>query len=241
MRKPRETIDTYRLPADVSPVITSIVYQQRDKLRASVFVGGQFAFGINVATIEQFRLRKGDEVTTDLLEKLRIFDDGISAKRIASRYLNARRRSERDVVTKLRGEGYSDEIITPIVASMKEYGLIDDESFARSFVHDKLLSKSASRRELEASLMKKGIAKHTIAVVLQDVADDGTELDRARAAAAKKWESLVRRESDSRKRKQKLYAFLASRGFAGSLIKQVVQTLSTETDQNDEDEYGADN
>lgn len=237
MRKPRETIASYRLPADGSPVISSITYQVRDKLRASVFVGGQFAFGINVATIEQFRLRKGDELTAALLEKLRVFDDSVSAKRVASKYLNARRRSERDVVTKLKGEGFDDEAIGPVIATMKEYGLIDDEAYARAFIHDKLLTKSASRRELESLLMKKGIAKQTMAVVLADVTDNGTEEQHAREAATKKWESLVRREPDSRKRKQKLYAFLASRGFGGTTIKTIVSELTSTDEATEEDVY----
>lgn len=232
MRKPRETIGTYRPSHDVSPLISSISYQQRDKLRASVFVAGEFAFGINVATIENFRLRKGDELTNALLEELRTFDDAVSAKRIASKYLNSRRRSEKEVVTKLKGEGFDPEIIEPVIAGLRNYGLINDEEFARAFIHDKLISKASSRRELEMLLSKKGIAKPLIQSILSDMTEVGDEEDRAMKAAQKKWDSLLRREPDARKRNQKLYAFLGSRGFSGSIIKRIVTKLSSsDTDE----------
>jgi regulatory protein len=233
--KPRETIGSYRLPTDASPVITSITYQQRDKLRASVFVGNVFAFGINVATIEQFRLRKGDELTESLLEQLRQFDERISAKRTATKYLNSRRRSEHEVTVKLRGEGYEPEVIEEITSGLKSYGLINDLEFARALIHDKLISKSSSRRELQMLLAKKGIAKDMTAEILADVTEVGDEDERAMKAAEKKWATLVRREPDARKRKQKLYAFLGSRGFGGATIKKIVLTL--EGNANDEEEH----
>lgn len=237
MRKPRETIGTYRPGQDVTPVISAISYQQRDKLRASVFVGGDFAFGINVATIEQFRLRKGDELTSILLETLKAFDDGISAKRIASKFLNSRRRSEREVITKLKGAGFEDDTIQPVIIGLRDYGLIDDEAFARAFIHDKLISKASSRRELEMLLSKKGIAKQLIQTILSDLTEVGDEEERAMKAAQKKWDSLLRRESDVRKRNQKLYAFLGSRGFSGSTIKQIITKLSNNsTDESDFEE-----
>lgn len=226
VRKPRETIGTYRLPTDASPVITAITYQQRDKLRASVFVGNAFAFGINVATIEQFRLRKGDELTESIIENLRQFDERVSAKRTATKFLNTRRRSEHEIAAKLKGEGYEPEVIEEVTSGLKNYGLINDEEFARAFIHDKLISKASSRREMEMLLSKKGIKKPVIAAVLADVTEVGDEDDRAMQAAEKKWATLVRREPDVRKRKQKLYTFLGSRGFNGSTIKKVVTKLS---------------
>ncbi|HET9135021.1 MAG TPA: RecX family transcriptional regulator [Candidatus Kapabacteria bacterium] len=222
--KPNDRIGSYKLPVDTAAIISSIVYQKKDKLRASVFVAGEFAFGINVASVEQFRLRKGDELTASLLEELSSVDDRISAKRTASKFLNARRRSEKEVVQKLKGEGFAEEIITEVTTSLITAGLINDEELAQAFIHDKLLTKAASKRELENLLYKKGISKTTIATVLADQESDETEL--ARKAAEKKWPTILRKESDPRKRSQKLYAFLASRGFDQRTIKETVGKMS---------------
>jgi regulatory protein len=82
-------------------------------------------------------------------------------------------------------------------------------------------------------LRKKGIAKEIISDALQEVGGDETEEDRAYKVAEKKWQQLERRESDIKKRKQKLIAFLMSRSFSFDVIKKVVNKLST----NVEEEY----
>ena len=51
MRKAKEaSISQYRLKTDEAQVITAITYQKRDKLRASVFIAGEFAFGVRALT-----------------------------------------------------------------------------------------------------------------------------------------------------------------------------------------------
>jgi regulatory protein len=222
--KHNDRIGSYKLPLDTAAIISSIAYQKKDKLRASVFVGGEFAFGINVVSIEQFRLRKGDELTTSLLEELSSVDDRISAKRTASKFLNTRRRSEKEVAQKLKGEGFDEEIIAEVTTALISAGLINDEELAEAFIHDKLLTKAASKRELENLLYKKGISKTTITAVLSGQEGDESEL--ARKAAEKKWPTILRKESDPRKRSQKLYAFLASRGFDQKTIKVTVGKIS---------------
>ncbi|HYM20687.1 MAG TPA: RecX family transcriptional regulator [Candidatus Kapabacteria bacterium] len=233
--KRNDRIGSYKLPVDSPRIITSIAYQKRDKLRASVSIDDAFAFGINIATIERFRLRKGDELTSVLFDSIREFDDKASAKRIASKYLNTRRRSEREVASKLRGEGFDDTVVAETTQSLKEYGLINDEELAQAFIHDKLLTKAVSKRELEQYLRKKGIAKETIVEALKKISNPGDEEEHAKQAAEKKWSSLVRRETDPKKRKQKLYAFLASRGFEGSTIKKIVAQLSGKDEESFEE------
>ena len=211
-------------------VITSIAYQKRDKQRASLFVDGEFAVGINVSTIENFRLRKGDEMTSILAEKLADFDNRVSARRIATKFINTRRRSEREVAQKLKGYDFDKEIIEEVTTSLKAIGLIDDLAFARSFIHDKLIGKPHSAKRLELDLKKKGIAKDVTAEALKEVAGDESEEDRAYKTAEKKWQQLERRETDIKKRKQKLFTFLASRGFAFDVIRIVITKLSTDND-----------
>ena len=232
MRKSKEaSISQYRLKVDEASIITAITYQKRDKLRASVFIAGEFAFGVNVATIEKFRFRKGDELDVILFEKLREFDSRVSAKRIATKFLNTRRRTEKEVRDKLRLEKFEEEIIDEVTSNVKSIGLIDDEAFARAFVHDKRITKPISSRQLTNELRKKGVAKNIIEDILGEADEEESEDDRAMKAASKKWEQLLRRETDDKKRKQKLIAFLGSRGFEYSIIKDVMRKLDAEVEE----------
>jgi regulatory protein len=231
MRKTKEaSISVYRLKPDEPAIITAIKYQKRDKLRASVFVAEEFAFGINIATIECFRLRKKDELSEQILEELRAYDERVSAKRLATKFLNTRRRTEKEVRDKLRGEKFDDELINEIIPDLISSGLINDEEFSAAFIHDKRLSKPVSSRQLQNELRKKGVAKDVIANMLSDDPSEESEEDRAMTAARKKWEQILRRESDERKRKQKLIAFLGSRGFEYEVIKRVLRKFDVEVE-----------
>ena len=235
MRKSKEaSLSSYRLRTDEPAIITAITYQKRDKLRASVFIAGEFAFGINVATIERFRLRKKDELNSPLLDELRAFDDRVSAKRMATKFLNTRRRTEKEVRDKLWEEKFGEEILDEIILNLKNAGLIDDEAFSRAFIHDKRITKPVSSRQLSQELRKKGVAKSIIENILGEADEEEGEEDRAMKAATKKWEQLLRREDDVRKQKQKLIAFLGSRGFEYGVIKDVIAKLAG---SNDDDEF----
>ncbi|MEI8135659.1 MAG: RecX family transcriptional regulator [bacterium] len=227
MKKQEKNIKGYRISGDRPPVITQIAYQKKDKLRASVFIAGEFAFGINVATIERFRLRKGDELTEQLLEDLRGVDYRISAKRVGSKFLNARRRTEKEVREKLLKSEFDDTITQETIEDLVDAKLIDDEAYTQAFIHDKRIAKPISSRQLANELRRKGVRKEIIVTALATSDESETEEDRATLAAKKKWELLLRREPDERKRTQKLIAFLGSRGFPFDVIKRIARNIST--------------
>jgi regulatory protein len=212
-------------PNPIYGIITAIKYQQKDKLRASIFVEGEFSFGVQVQTIEHFRLRKGDEIDSIIYARIVQFDQTISARRIAQKYLNSRRRTERDVRRKLHLEDLPDELVDMIIDELKEAKLIDDVAYAQAFIHDRLLTKSVSKGKLALELQAKGIDRITANEALQGISGDEEEIDRALDAARKKLPGLERKESDQHKRSQKLYAFLAGRGFTGTTIKKTLERL----------------
>ena len=216
-------------------IITAIQYQKKDKLRASLFVDGEFAVGVNVSTIENFRLRKGDEMTSILAEKMCEFDNLVSAKRVAAKFINTRMRSEKEVREKLRGFEFDGEVLDEVVETLRRNMLLDDVAFAKSFIHDKLLSKPHSAQRLETDLRKKGIAKELIHEALAEAGIGETEEERAMSAAEKKWQQIIRREDDTKKQKQKLTAFLASRGFKYDTIKTIITKLSGNADEEEYD------
>ena len=121
-----------------------------------------------------------------------------------------------------------------IILDLKNSGLIDDEAFAKAFIHDKRITKPVSSRQLSQELRKKGISESIIKNILSEADEEEGEEDRALKTATKKWEQLLRRETDDKKRKQKLIAFLGSRGFEYQVIKGVIRKLHLSCD---EDEY----
>jgi regulatory protein len=202
--------------------ITSIQRQKNDNRRASIFLDEEFAFGVCDQTIEEFRLRKGDYIDRELFDKISDFDYFVEAKRIAIAYMNHRARSEKEIRERLKKEDIPDGIVARVIDFLREMKLVDDEAWSKAFVNDKLIRKPISSKQLAFGLSQKGVAKETIAELNQKESDE----ERAMQAAEKRWPRILRTESDPRKQQQKLYTFLAARGFDFGIVKNVYKKLA---------------
>jgi regulatory protein len=206
--------------------ITSITRQKKDKARASIFLDEEFAFGVCDQTIEEFRLRKGDYIDRELFEKITDFDFYVEAKRIALAYLNYRARSEKEIRERLQKEDIPEAVILRTFDFLREYKMIDDEAWSKSFVNDKLMRKPVSSKQLAFGLKQKGVAKDVIEETISKLNANETDESRAMKAAEKRWPRILKSESDTRKQKQKLYTFLAGRGFSFDTINEVYGKLA---------------
>ncbi len=204
--------------------ITSITRQKRDKARASIFIEGGFAFGLEQQTIEEFRLRKGDYIDEDQFATLIDFDYSISAKRIAQRYLNHRARSEREVRLRLEREEIPEAIIDRVVESLKFYSLIDDELWARAYVNDRLIRKQVSASEIARELKHHRIDPEIIESTLAQLASAESDHDRAKKAAGKCWPRYAKLPEEERK--HKFYSYLLRRGFSRDVVSVVYSDVS---------------
>jgi regulatory protein len=208
--------------------ITAITRQKNDKARASLYLDEAFAFGLNDQTVEQFRLRKGDYIDRELHEQIVDFDYFVDAKRIALAYLNHRSRSEKEIRDRLKREDIPEEVTLRVISFLGEHGLVNDGAWAKAFVNDKLHRKPVSSRQLAFGLAQKGVAKEVIAETLAELNATETDEDRAMQAAEKRWPRILRTESNPKKQKQKLYTFLAGRGFGYEVIESVWKKLNVE-------------
>src|SRR5690606_4824964 len=114
------------------------------------------------------------------------WDETYQAKQTGMRFLDRRRRSRREIITKLNEKDYSQRAIDEALIFLEEYDMVDDEAFARAWVHDRLLKKKIGRRKLAAELSLKGIDRDLAARVLDETLDDETARNHALVAARSK-------------------------------------------------------
>ena len=96
---------------------------------------------------------------------------------------------------------------------MKEYNLLNDNSYATMYVKDK--SKIAGKRKIKYTLLQNELEKL-----------DNNELKNAAyEMALKKYKVISKREADEYKLMQKLYRFLMGKGYDYDLIKDVVKSI----------------
>jgi len=197
--------------------ITKIERQKHDEKRYSVFIDGEFAFGMSGVDILYNHLEEGDEISADELRKLY---DGVlfdRARDKATRFLAYRARSEKEVRDKLDGEGYPDEVIDRVVELLQGYGYIDDRKFAEAFVEDKICHAGCGKARLARELREKGIESEIIDEVLENT--DTDEVALALAHLQKKTRGV--REMDFAER-QRYIGYLQRRGFTWDVVSEAL-------------------
>ena len=160
-----------------------------------------------------------------MFEKITDFDYGVEAKRIALHYLNYRARSEKEIRERLEKEDIPEAIVLRVLERLKEHKLVDDEAWSKSFVNDKLARKPVSSKQLAFGLGQKGVPKDVIEETIAKLNENESDEERAVQAAHKRWPRILKSEDDPRKQKQKLYTFLAGRGFSFETINEVYKKI----------------
>lgn len=194
--------------------ITALTTQQRNPNRVSVFLDGEFAFGL--AAITAVPLRVGQTLAAQEIEKLQQADELENAKQSAIRYISYRPRSIREVRTHLRGKGFVDTAVDHACERLQEVGLLDDAAFAHYWVEQRETFKPRSQMALRQELQQKGVSREIIESVLTEVDETHAAHEAARKQAGR-WNNLPEDEF-----KTKLGSYLQRRGFSYDLIKQIV-------------------
>ena len=141
--------------------------------------------------------------------------------------LAVRARSSRDLRIRLQRAGAAATDITWTVERLVAQGFVDDASYARQVARSKVLSGGVSKRKVVTVLRQRGVsaevASDAVAATLSEVELD--EFGAALAAARKRVRALA--SLDPAKRKQRLYAFLARRGYDGDIVRRVLKEVLT--------------
>ena len=200
--------------------ITAISPQKKHRNRYSIFVDNQFYAGVDAAVVEQLNLKKGLEVDSAKLATILEQEEYQRAKTYLFRLLSRRLYSCAEVRKKLNDRGYEPELIEKIITEFINQDWLDDTQFATQWVESRIRFKPRGIALIRRELIQKGIAKEVITEVLAKYTDSEAEFDRALTALKKKKNYTT--EPDRIKRKRKIYAYLARRGFNPDTINQVM-------------------
>lgn len=118
---------------------------------------------------------------------------------------------------KMRRWGMADEDArNRVVGYLTEHKYIDEERFARAFVHDKLEYNHWGRRKIEQALRMKRVADNIIAAALDELPTEDYE-EKLRPLLAQKRRSI--KAKDERELTMKLIRFAMGRGYTYEQIR----------------------
>lgn len=207
--------------------ITKIVHQTKNPERVSIYIDGEFAFGLPATEIIKRGLKTGQRLTEDDSRVLTAVDEGARATDAAVQFIAYRPRSEREVRDRLRKRGYSDEATEMAIAKVRDWNYLDDKAFAEFWVNNRIQHRPRGNRMLASELRSKGVDRDVVGEVLEESEID--EYAGALELARKRAPRLA--TLDSRTQQQRLSAYLARRGYGWDVIRPVMKEVLGEGDE----------
>lgn len=220
--------------------ITALKAQKRNVQRVSVYLDGEYAFGLTRITAAW--LAVGQELSDEKIAQLRADDASESAYQQALRLLDKRPRSESEVRRNLVQHGISDDVIQEVLQRLKRSGLVNDAQFASLWVENRREFRPRSRKALAYEMRQKGISRDAIDQALHEISEQDEEEFAYQAAGkqARKYTNL-----DWPEFRQKMAGFLARRGFnyetSAAALQRVWQELQAEQDGSEPDSLSSGN
>ncbi len=188
------------------------------KTKYKIYVDEQPAFVLYKGELHRFGLKEQETISE---ETICVIKEQVLLKRAKLRalhLLNDMARTESQLRDKLKKNGYPEDIIDEALNYVKSFGYINDEEYIRSFIESKKEKKS--RREIYALLAQKGLDREMTDRMLDEAYEGNTEEEAVLAVLRKKrWNQ---EEADDRQ-KQKMYAYLARKGFRHEDICRAMQ------------------
>lgn len=127
-----------------------------------------------------------------------------------------------DVQKKLDKLNIDEQHHQEYIKHLQEERFLDEERFTKHFVKSKLQGNKWGKRKIEFALKQKQIQDALIQDALEEIDNEQTN-DILLSLAKKKNQAL--KEPDKWKRKQKIFAYLAQKGFYSDEIKQAIEQL----------------
>jgi len=173
----------------------------------------------------QSGLRKGDEISEDRFLFFITQNQLYFVKQRALGYLARRAHSERELFLKLKKKKYDDSLIKEVINNLHQMSYLNDYNFAVHFIDEKLKKKRWGRNKIKAALFGKGVNGSTINEAFSEFEDEKNDFELAMELALKKLDQLNKRNSDPKKKYQKVSSFLISRGIDFEICREVCEKI----------------
>ncbi len=183
-----------------------------------VEVDGEFAFVLYKKELDRFGIRENEELSEETYHRIKKEVVLKRAKLRAMHLLGDMDRTRAGLREKLRQNMYPEDVIDEVIAYVDSFGYLNDDRYAENFVLSHKAQKS--RKELFALLNAKGISPEQAGRAMETCYGEDEEKETiCRILQRKKIDT----QESSEQEMQKIYGYLARKGFRYETIRQVIQ------------------
>jgi len=111
---------------------------------------------VSTRAVREEGIRPGDECDPATVERLRKESRVLIRKRILH-LLSRRELSSHELKRRLVVEGHSQELVDGVITELTQSGVIDDDRYARSLIHDWTVINPKGDRAIEFELVRNGL------------------------------------------------------------------------------------
>jgi regulatory protein len=147
-----------------------------------------------------------------------------NAMNTAVRILANRDHSKFELKQKLQQRGFESKVIDAVMVACERFNYINDRRTAHLYI-SQLKRKCFGKRYIRMALKKKRLSGKAIENMLLENYPEADEHENAGKLLEKKMEAFER-EADLKKRREKIYRFLYSRGFSTAVISDLMRDLN---------------
>lgn len=199
--------------------ITAIKAQKRNPQRVSIYLDGEFAFGLSRFVAAW--LKPGRKLTDSDISRLQEEDTYEIAFQKALQFIHHRPRSIAETRRRLTEKGFLEDVVERTLEKLIEKNWLNDLDFARQWIENRNSFRPRSDRLLAYELRVKGVPDPTITQALEQFGGDQTAL--AYQAGIKKAKQC--QHEDQSDFFKKVGGFLGRRGFNYAIVKPTVERL----------------
>ncbi|MDJ0720987.1 MAG: regulatory protein RecX [Desulfobacterales bacterium] len=202
--------------------VTAIKWLKSQPDRALIYLDGQPWATVSLLTAGRFTV--GDRIAPGEADNLRNAQEKHDAYQCALRWLGGRDRSVLEVRQRLNQRGFDRVAVDHTLTTLLDKNYLDDERFARNWVHDRTRHAPRGSRLMAQELKQKGIDGRVIASVLTRADEDALASSCLRRKR-RRWRRL-----EDKVRRQKMLAYLSRKGFAYDVSLNAVESYRDQTD-----------
>ena len=204
-------------------VVTKIEQQKRDESKYNVFIEDKFVFSLIMQDVLFFKLKENCEISEETYTYIKDMVVYVKAQDKALKYLGYKKRTEKEIIKKLRKYEYDEEIIDKVLEFLRKYDYVNDCEYAESYIRQVNRLNPKGAMGIRHKLKEFGVSDENIEKALLN--EEFEELDEVIKVLEKK---IGDKRSLNLRENKKIQEFLLRRGFSYGIIKDAFKKLEIE-------------
>ncbi len=204
-------------------------YQKLKSGKYKVYLEDDRKLELYEDSILKYNLLISKELDDKLIEEIQKDNNYLDAYYLSLKYLDIRPRSKKEINDNLVKKGFDSEVIIDTIKKLERQGYINDLSFGRMFLNNKLITTSNGPLKIRKELQQHNLSDEDINNILEDYTEDiqiekiNKQINRIVKSNHNKGNVYIKR---------KINMDLNNEGFSSSLVESAINSLELDDDEN---------